>query len=174
MGQGIELTDQQWTMALAQVRHVSRNARLKCTHFNYVHQTYLSPHRLHHMFTEATPRCPRCGHDDATFLHMTWECPEIHSTWRHIMQHVSDIIDVSLTLDPLLCLLGVTKQNKRSKYYMKFVDLALTLFKCMIAMAWKATRPPDVQAWLRVVLRWTTAEVNALDQDRQAQDGDGG
>ena len=41
-----ELSIKQWEMAMEQTKRVSRNARLKFTHFNYLHLTYLTPHRL--------------------------------------------------------------------------------------------------------------------------------
>ena len=50
---------------------------------------------------------------------------------------------------------------------MKMVDLAIALFKRLIAMAWKVTTTPDMSCWLQVVLKWATAEADTMLRDQQ-------
>ena len=90
--QGHDLSDKQWDMSLEMTKRVSRNARLKFTQFNYVHHTYLTPQRLHNMFPGVSSECPRCGHTDATFIHMVWECQPLARVWEQIVERISEII----------------------------------------------------------------------------------
>ena len=49
---GDSISEEEWVQALEQIKKISCNTRLKFTHFNYVHQTYLSPYRITRMFGE--------------------------------------------------------------------------------------------------------------------------
>ena len=159
LGEVIE--DDQWTRALAYVKQVSRNARLKYTQFNYLHRTYFTLHRLHAMFPEVSPKCPRCTEDDATFLHMVWQCAPLGQRWEQVMELINDLIGERLTVTQV-CLLGLSKRTKVSKHYLKFADLAMILYKRQIAKAWKASTPPTLQDWLREVYKWAKVEADAL------------
>ena len=112
---------------MEQTKRVSRIARLMFTHFNYLHHTYLTPHRLHRMFPGVAPTCPWCGHADATFIHMAWDCPMLAQAWEQVMENISAVVDTPIPPDPMLWLLGITKGTKSTKCYMKLVDLAMIL-----------------------------------------------
>ena len=74
---GREFRGKEWKQDLENVHQVSRNTRYKYTQFNYLHTTYLTPHRLNIMMQVDNLRCPRCALLDADFVHMVWGCPII-------------------------------------------------------------------------------------------------
>ena len=104
---------------------------------------------------------------------MVWDCPSLIQAWVQVMERISAVVDMPLVPDPLLCLLGITMRTKKTKCYMKIFDLALILFKCLIAMAWVAAVAPDVNCWLRVVHKWAVAEADTMLRDQQLR-GDKG
>ena len=161
-GTNENITLAQWETALTYVKRVSRNARLKYTQFNYLHQTYLTPHRLHAIFPTVSAKCPRCTCADADFLHMVWHCAELKQRREQVMKIVTDIIVIQLPVNPLVCLLGTTKRTKKNKFPLRFADLAMVLFKRLIAKKWKASLPPTLTEWLREVHKWATAEADFL------------
>ena len=73
---------------LERVHKVSRNTRYMYTQFNYLHTTYLTPHRLKVMLQVNTMHCPRCGTIDAGFLYMVWECLTIEEFWTKMVTEV--------------------------------------------------------------------------------------
>ena len=156
------ISEAQWTQAKAQIKQISRNMRLKFTQLNYLHRTYLTPHRLHTMYETAKAGCPRCTHDKADFMHMVWQCPVIADAWEIVLDNIADITESAIPNTPNSCLLGIRRVNKQNRYRNKFLDLALVLYKRQIAMNWKASKAPEIKIWLKILLKWSQAEVEAM------------
>ncbi|KAJ1145496.1 hypothetical protein NDU88_011782 [Pleurodeles waltl] len=78
------------------------------------------------------------------------------------MEPVSAIIEVQIPPTPLISLLGVLPHTKHDKNYLKLVDLATVLYKCLINMNWKALEPPLIDCWLQVTHNWDLAEAEAM------------
>ena len=136
--------------------------RLRYTQINYLHRTYLTPLRLSRMYTTTSPNCPRCPHPTADFMHMTWMCPVIQTAWSTVLTTISELVVSEVPHTPEVCLLGILHTSKHFKPKNKFIHLAVALFKRQIAMHWKASAAPDTKTWLRILLKWTRAEVEAM------------
>ena len=152
------LSDVQWDQALHHVKEVSRNMRLRFTQINYLHRTYLTPHRIAKMYPGAKSECPRCRHHKADFIHMVWSCPVLEETWHSITDILSEVVETPVLLTPESCLLGIRTQTKQTKYRNKLINLALALFKQLIAMNWKSHTAPNIKLWLKLLLKWAQAE----------------
>lgn len=65
-----QLTDKQWEKALGGPKKVSRNSAFKYLQFNWLHRTYLTPHRLNVVYKGEEQTCARCAQRDTDFDHM--------------------------------------------------------------------------------------------------------
>lgn len=137
---------------------MSRNARLKFIQSLVLHRAYLTPHKIHRMFTEAQHQCPRCKADEANFLHMLWSCPHLLDYWNHIRRCISEVTHITITENALECLVGLRKRSKALKVRLRFLDLALILAIRNITMRWKSPRSPTVLSWQHEVTQWGKAE----------------
>ena len=114
------------------------------------------------MFPQVSAGCPRCACDDATFLHMVWQCECLKLRWSQVLSVIAEVIGTPLPLTPRVCLLGLITRKKINKIYLKFADLAMVLFRRLIVKGWKASTPLALSAWLREVQKWTVVEADAL------------
>ena len=156
------LTDRKWSQALCHAKEISRNMRLRFTQINYLHRTYLTPHRIAKMYAGAGATCPRCGHQDADFIHMVWSCPVIALAWQTMADILSMVVGAPIVLSPESCLLGIRPVSKQNKCKNKLTNLAFALFKRLIAMHWKSQLAPKIDLWLKILLKWTQAESDFL------------
>lgn len=59
------------------------NSRYRLTHYNFLHQTYITPQKLHHYKSEISSLCFRCGIEEGSFLHCTWSCTKLGTFWHN-------------------------------------------------------------------------------------------
>ncbi|KAJ1105971.1 hypothetical protein NDU88_003374, partial [Pleurodeles waltl] len=133
---GRELTDSEWKKILAYPRMVSRNTRLRYLQYNYLHRTYLTPHRLFRIYGGSPATCPRCGGGGANFDHMVWTCPVIQTGWKEMLTTLTELLEVELRPSPEMCLLGLGPTALRGKVKGRFLDLTLALYKRLISRGW--------------------------------------
>ena len=165
MDMELQLTDGEWDQSLEQIKKISRNTRLKFTHFNYVHQTYLSPIRITRMFGGDPRPCPRCQELGASFYHMVWKCTVIAGYWSLVLQHLNMVLNRGLQPSPRVCLLGIYRRPKKKKVGNRFLDLGLAVAKKEIARNWKSVHAPKLETWKLEVERWARAEEEALTRE---------
>ena len=60
------------------------NARYRLTHYNFLHQLYYTPQKLHSYKPETSDLCFRCGTEEGSFLHCTWQCIKVKTCWYDI------------------------------------------------------------------------------------------
>ncbi|KAJ1151466.1 hypothetical protein NDU88_004246 [Pleurodeles waltl] len=121
------------------------------------------------MFPRVASMCLHCAHHDVTFLHMLWECLPLVPIRVQVMEHVAEILEVPLTPDPLLFLLGITEHTKDTKHYLKLTDLQMALFNRLRAVSWKVAQSLEISCWLQVVLKLATVESDAISCDLRTQ-----
>ena len=125
------------------------NARYRLTHYNFLHQTYYTPQRLHKYKSEISDLCFRCGTEEGSFLHCTWQCIKVRTFWYDFCDTLAKIIDAPFPLDPELCLLGnftsISANLRRHK--IKFVEVALGVARKCIAITWKSDSPVAIARW---------------------------
>ena len=154
----IPLSECDWINILQHIPRISRNARLKYLQFNYTHRTYMSPARLHSIFPSVSPRCLRCGDEDADFYHMVWKCSVLVPFWEEICGYLTWITGRAHLLTPRACLLGLYPRPKKSKASSKLIDLAFALAKRTIAMHWRSQDAPSITEWKHHLRRWAHLE----------------
>ena len=97
-------------------------------------------------------------------LNMVWQCPVIAEAWTSILNTITEITETETPDSLESCLLGIRHITKQTKYKNKFINLALALFKRQIAMNWKSSKAPDPKTWLKILLKWSLAEVRAMEE----------
>ena len=93
--------------------------------------------------------CFRCGTEEGSFLHCTWQCIKVRTFWYDFCDTLAKIIDAPFPMDPELCLLGnftsISANLRRHK--IKFVEVALGVARKCIAITWKSDSPVPIARW---------------------------
>ena len=122
------------------------NARYRLIQFNFLHQLYITPHKLHKYNSNISPLCFRRDTEEQTFLHSTWQCSELQGFWRGVCETLSNIHGVTFPLELEICLLGnFTNCNLETNYAEKIL---LTIAKKCFAIKWKSDFPLPIKMWL--------------------------
>ena len=121
--------------------------------FNFLHQTYYTPSKLHGYNANVSPLCFRCGLEEGTFVHSTWQCSKLQGFWQGVCNALSTIHGVTLPLDPELCLLHNFSNCNLSKHAIKLTETLLVIAKKCIALKWKSDLPLPIGLWLAEVNR---------------------
>ncbi len=79
---GVEITDEQWEIALKQIHRSSICARHGLIQFKVIHRLHWSKQKLSKIFPDVDPSCDRCGQVPASLAHMFWSCPKLSSYWK--------------------------------------------------------------------------------------------
>ena len=126
------------------------NSRYRLTHYNFLHQTYLTPLKLHKYKPEISSLCFRCSIEEGSFLHCTWLCTKLNTFWHDFSDIVTKLLGVHLPLDPQICLLGDTTNidARLRKPQKKFLSLALCVARICIAVAWKSDSRLSIRRWV--------------------------
>jgi len=65
------------------------------------HRAYLTPSVRHLTGQDPLPFCSLCSQNTlGTFKHIM--CPKICDFWNKVLQSLSDLIDIQLSMDPVL------------------------------------------------------------------------
>lgn len=125
------------------------NSRYRLIQFNFLHQLYYTPSRLHTFNNSISPLCFRCGTEEGTFLHSTWLCPKVKVFWEQVCDSISQIHGIDFPMDPEVCLLGnFTNSNLRNRQAIKLTEMLLIIAKKCIALKWKADTDVPIGLWL--------------------------
>lgn len=90
-----DLHNKEWTRMLERVHTSSHNTRFCYTQLNFLHMSYLTPHRFNMIQGTADKVCLRCNKLD---IHMTWSCMGITQYWQEgtvDLEHTLDWADVT-------------------------------------------------------------------------------
>lgn len=109
------LTDAEWRHVLESPKKIPRNTHLKYLQFNYVHMTYMTPHRIQAAFGGEPRECPRCRQLDADFLHMTWSCTNMQGFWDAVMTKINNTLGRTLAHSVEVRLLGLYPRPPKRK-----------------------------------------------------------
>lgn len=125
------------------------NARYRLVHYNFLHQLYLTPEKMHKSKPDISDTCFRCAADVGTFLHCTWSCVKVRNFWIDFCDVLSKITQILLPVDPELCLLGnfMKIDKPLNKLQLKFVEIALALARKCVAATWKSDSPLPITKW---------------------------
>lgn len=159
-----------WDDVWSSISEVSRNPDHQHIHYNFIHRTYLTPVRMHHMKIVNSPLCTFCPtQSHGTFLHMFWDCGPVSQFWNDVASCLSRLFNVNvpvhmgvLILNDLspLCVAGVTQRG---------IYAGLTAAKKMVATRWKPPHDLSMRHWslsfLDVIfMELSTARVNGASE----------
>lgn len=78
------LDREDWDDCLEQGPRLVISSRDKLIQVKFLHRVYYMPQKLHCIFPDQDPICPKCRTQVGSFLHMFWECPIIRSFWSEV------------------------------------------------------------------------------------------
>lgn len=145
---GIKIHEDLWSRLCQNSLFATINARFKLVNFNFLHQLYLSPQKLHRYNPSISNVCFRCGIAEGTMLHCIWQCAKVTTFWYDICDTLTKIMETPIPLDPGLCLLGNTTNLNLTQSSRKFIDIAFTVSRKCIALTWKSDSPLSISKWI--------------------------
>lgn len=149
---GTEIDPELWEDLCSDGVSCTLNSRYRLIQFNFLHQTYFTPSRLHGFNSSISSLCFRCGLEEGTFLHSTWHCIKLQGFWQGVCEAISQIHNITFPIDPELCLLGnFTNSNLTHSHSIKLTELLLVIAKKCIAAKWKSDLPLPIGMWLSEV-----------------------
>ncbi len=117
------------------------NSRYRLTHYNFLHQTYITPQKLQKYKLEISSLCFRCGIDESSFLHCTWSCTKLKTFWHDFSDIImTKLLGLQLPSCPQTCLLGDSTRidAQLRKTQKKFLAVSLCIARKCIAITWKS------------------------------------
>lgn len=96
----------QWSMALKKCTKFAKFARYKIIQLKILHRAYMTPYALKKIDKKVSTFCRHnCG-AEGTLMHLIWH----YHFWKCVTDR-SFLLNIQITLCPLLCLLGISSQN---------------------------------------------------------------
>lgn len=100
------LTEEDWSEGLQQFIPLMILARERFIQLKFLHRVYYTPQILAIMYHTSEDRCPKCNREVGN--HMVWLCPRVQEFWWAVAADMSSISGITVKLDPLVLLLGIT------------------------------------------------------------------
>ena len=101
----------------------------------------------------------QCG-QIGDFTHIFWDCPKLKLYWEGIRAELSKILQIHITNDPLVFVLGVLPCDFLCKEKRYLLKVLIMVAKKMITVSWCKPLPPTVDKWKERLLRVYTMEKN--------------
>ena len=147
MGQSADLN---WDTIWSNVRLSSRNSNHQFIHYKFIHRFYYTPRKLHQMKCRDNSFCGFCPDNiTGTYMHMTWDCPEVNRFWWKVTGILSTLMDKTIPCSQPLLLLNDTSTIKLSINDRRILLAGLTAAKKLIVCRWKPPHLLSVKEWLR-------------------------
>jgi len=145
----VTIDEQFWTELCQNSLSTIINARYRLINYNFLHQLYLTPEKLHSFKSNLSEMCFRCDTEVGSFLHCTWLCMKVRPFWHDIGSTLTRITGVNVAVDPELCLLGnlTSIRHSLTNAQLKFIEVALCVAKKCIAVSWKSDSPLLIDRW---------------------------
>lgn len=162
--------DFKWVDVWSSINEASRNPDHQHIHFNFLHRTYLTPVKLHHMKVVTTPLCTLCSlQAQGTFIHMFWDCPPVGQFWSNVASKLSELLQLTVPVSICVLVLNDLSTFNLSKFNKRVVFAGLTAAKKMIATRWKPPHSLAIKAWILsfldvIYLELSTARVNGANE----------
>ena len=145
---GITIHEDLWSDLCQNSLFATIIARFKLVNYNFLHQLYLTPQKLHRYNPSISNICFRCGIAEDTMIHCTWQCTKVTTFWYDICDTLTKITATPIPLDPGLCLLGNTTNFKLSQSSRKLIDIAFTVSRKCVALTWKSDSSLSISKWI--------------------------
>lgn len=88
----------------------------------------------------------KCGIVGDT-THIFWDCPVIQGFWDKVRKEINSILEVDVTLEPMLFLLGAIPKDSYDPDQRYILRILLLIAKKMITVNWREVKPPTIDQW---------------------------
>ena len=128
-----------WTTVWSKGVLASRNPNHQYIHYKFVHRAYHWPHKrfLAGLPDTPSPNCQLCPLQvTGNFIHMMWECPPVRRFWDEVSTTMSNVTGHRIPTSPSVLLLNDLTGLDLPIVYQRWLLLALTAAKRMLAQRW--------------------------------------
>ncbi len=153
---GIQLSDEEWDMALTRVHSSSVRSRRALIQFKVLHRLHFSKARLARIFQNVDPLCDRCKQTPATSYHMFWSCTKLVPFWSSFFEVISNAYAYNISPSPLVAVFGWFSDAAGSVlpvHLQRVIAFSSLLARRLILFKWKAATPPSHHHWIRDVMQ---------------------
>uniref|UniRef100_A0A8C5MJX8 Reverse transcriptase domain-containing protein n=1 Tax=Leptobrachium leishanense TaxID=445787 RepID=A0A8C5MJX8_9ANUR len=145
-----DISDEDWGLIFQTAAHASRSLHIQQTHYKFLMRWYLTPTRLHKIYSTTDKTCWRCRESPGTFVHIWWECSMIRSYWDSVFTIVNEITGLDLDPSPLVALfhlVPIPTLTYRNSLAIQLFNVA----KSLIPRKWRLVTPPTIWEWIQAV-----------------------
>ena len=103
----MEISESDWSSVCSKAQTQTINTRLRLIQYNWIMRTYITPEKLNKFDPNIPDLCYKCREHKGTLFHCLWDCGEIKTFWRSVIQYVSRITSIRVPLCAELCILGI-------------------------------------------------------------------
>lgn len=146
----VEINDDMWRYCCANTKKVSLNGRHRLVHFKFLQRVYYTPEHLHRYGLRQSAECERCHEPVADFMHLAWYCPGVLQYWVYIFTAINTILDLQLTPDPALALLGYSRGLPVA--VRRLTDMGMLIARRVVARCWMRGPLPTAKRWANDML----------------------
>lgn len=145
-----EIDEVEWNEACLRAQKQTINTRLKLLQYKWLTRVYITPVKLHHMYSNIPDTCIKCHNDKGTLFHCLWECPKIQKFWSEVIRCMSEAFTIKIPLCAKLCVLGIYPEGfTQTQKQTKLLDFGLLHARRAIALGWKNMDAPSLKQWIK-------------------------
>lgn len=140
-----------WELCLTSAPLVSVSTSQRLSHRYLLHKVYRIPARLHKWRFRESPLCPKCNSHNGDLLDMMWKCPKLLRHWQYVFNTISQVYQIPIPQDPVVCLLGALELPSLSPNSRVAITRLLYVAQKAIARLWITPRVPTGERWVELV-----------------------
>lgn len=151
LGQSLE---EDWDRICANIKKLSRDARVRLMQFKILHRFYWTPSRMFKIGISDSPNCWRCKSEEGHLIHTLWFCDKVQVFWNRVHVHLCEISEVQFPFNPRLFVLGDDSVlTEGDKYIKNWIQTSIMIGRQILLRGWKKEGVPSVQEWAAELAR---------------------
>ena len=163
----IPVTTINWPTVWTKGFLASRNPNHQYIHYKFVHRAYHWPHKRFLANLQDSPECQLCSlRVTGTFIHMMWECPPVKQFWNRIINTMSNVTGHRIPISPTVLLLNDITGLDLPIIYQRWLLLALTAAKRMLAQRWVPPHDISYRRWINDTVDLANMEMSVARMHR--------
>ena len=104
------------------------------------------------MDANASPLCWKCKAETGDYLHCFWSCVKLHLYWSDIANELSAIFGVSILMDPMCLILGLSDTRITNKKHRRLFNILTFAARKNILLFWIKDAAPTKKAWHNLIM----------------------